>query len=374
MTLGRKFTPEEIELIRRTQMPPGCAESLIPNVVDSLVHFGENTGLDPLLRQCWATVRQGKVSVQATIDGFRIVAGRSGEYEGQSEPQWCGPDGVWKTVWTDAKAPTAARIGVFRKGFREPIYGIALYSEFVQTRSQDNGGGANSMWTKMPANQLLKCGESLALRKAFPEYLSGIYTDAEMGQADNDEEPAAPMAVGVGATTAQEDASAARRGRSQGPGAPVASRGAGSAPAPAEAASPPAQAPTQAGVAEPGQVAAAQATPPATPSVTPPAPAAAQASAPTPPAQAAASAAPRAHETVKSQVSRILDPVRERAGKLGIAPSALGAIFRDRYGHTTQEATVEEAMAFSRLALKAPENKDKFTEYLKTAPVEPAAA
>ena len=331
--LGRKLSPEEIDLIRRTQVPDKCPETLVEDVVRVLVHFAEHTGLDPLLRQCWAQVRQGKISVQATIDGFRIVAGRSGEYEGQTAPEWCDQSGQWKSVWTDEKnPPVAARVGVYRKGFREPIYAPALYREYVQKKSGDYGGGPNTMWSKMPANQLQKCSESLALRKAFPEYLSGIYTDAEMGQAENDLDEGAQVAPAKAAP------------------APV---------APTEPAPPPAATETAPAVEAKSPSDAKQETP-------------TQAE---PPAQTdkKASPAPRPHSTAANRVAQILSPVRDAATKIGVEPKTLGDIFKTRFGHPAVEATVDEAMEFARLALKAPSDPEAYVGFMRTAPRDTAA-
>lgn len=138
-------------------------------------HQSQRTGLDPFARQIYMINRGGKFTIQTSIDGFRIVAQRSGNYGGQTPAEWCGEDGVWKDVWLDKKPPLAARIGVYYKDTPNPTYAVAKWDSYAQS---------SPIWTKMPDLMLAKCAEALALRKAFPNDLSGLYTNDEMSQAD----------------------------------------------------------------------------------------------------------------------------------------------------------------------------------------------
>lgn len=155
------------------------------------MHVSQRTGLDPFAKQIYMIGRWSKdgtkYTIQTGIDGFRLIARRASDRLGETleyeDTQWCGRDGQWLDVWTNPTTPPmAAKVAVLRHGKRFPA--VANYSEYVQTVK---GGDPNSMWARMPANQLAKCAEALALRKAFPQDLSGIYADEEMGQADRPE-------------------------------------------------------------------------------------------------------------------------------------------------------------------------------------------
>jgi len=139
------------------------------------LHVAQRTGLDPFAKQLYMIERGGKWTIQTAIDGFRLIADRRPEYAGQSDPEWCGDDGVWRDFWTGTKPPVAARIRVYRSDWQQPATGVAMFSEYT---------AGNSMWRGKPAHMLAKCAEALALRKAFPNDLSGLYTDDEMAHVD----------------------------------------------------------------------------------------------------------------------------------------------------------------------------------------------
>lgn len=179
------WNPEKISLIQRTIAP-----TVTKDEFEMFIARCKQTGLDPIARQIYAISRYdgqvggNKMTIQVSIDGMRLLAERSGKYAGQLGPLFCGEDGKeWYEVWTSNKPPYAAKVGILRSDFQQPLWSVAKYGEYVQTKKD---GSPMNLWAKMPDLMLAKCAESLALRRAFPYETSGLYTREEMGQAENE--------------------------------------------------------------------------------------------------------------------------------------------------------------------------------------------
>jgi len=172
----------QLELIRRTVAP-----GLTDEEFALFCHVARVRHLDPLQRQIHAVKRTvwdaekntyvEKMSLQTGIDGYRAIANRTGLYmpsERLPQVEDAGKENLRVTVWVKKFSKNDAAWHEFGS--------TAYYREFVQTRRNKatNKTEANSMWEKMPVNQLTKCAEALALRRGWPEELGQIYVDEEL--------------------------------------------------------------------------------------------------------------------------------------------------------------------------------------------------
>ncbi len=163
--------------------------------LDLFFHQAKRTGLDPFAKQIYMLGRRTKIKVwnerakrqdeewvmkytiQTGIDGYRVTGHRLARLAGDDiaveGPFWRGADGGWDDVWLDPnRPPLAAKYVVVKNGVK--YSSVAMYGEYVQTYSKDGQQHPNSMWAKMPANQLAKCAEAAAWKKAYPNDFSGM--------------------------------------------------------------------------------------------------------------------------------------------------------------------------------------------------------
>lgn len=177
-------------------------------------HQVKRTGLDPFAKQIYMISRtqwnsrtrqeEAKQTIQTGIDGFRLIARRAADSAGDvlsfEDTLWCGPDGKWVDVWVSPQPPAAAKVVVVRgHGQRYPA--VATLAEYAGWTGKGNERRLTRMWQEKAALMLAKCAEALALRRAFPQDLSGLYTADEMGASQD----ARPDVVAVQPEQRHED-------------------------------------------------------------------------------------------------------------------------------------------------------------------------
>jgi phage recombination protein Bet len=153
-----------------------------------------------------------KVSFITGIDGFRAVAARNGDYRpDDSEPEFLTDPSLEGP--SNPRGLVKATVKAFKLHGTEwhPVVGVAYWAEFAPMKEDAEDGYdwvdtgevwpdsgkpkkkkvprgevvrvPSGKWADMPFVMLAKCAESQALRKGWPEDLSGIYSPEEMDRA-----------------------------------------------------------------------------------------------------------------------------------------------------------------------------------------------
>ncbi len=193
------FTPAQLQIIKRSVAPDTNNDEF-----DLFVETCKLYGLNPMKRQIGARVyskdnpKKRRMAIVTEIGGFRAIAARAADYRpDEEEPHY--------TYNPELKGPTnplgieRAKVCAFKMDENkvwQRVVGVAYWDEFAPvedewgedretgkrrpTGKQSLGGN----WVKMPRLMIAKCAEAQALRKGWPEDLSGLYEAAETDRAD----------------------------------------------------------------------------------------------------------------------------------------------------------------------------------------------
>lgn len=178
----------------------GVSNNVTKADLDIFLAQSKRTGLDPFSKQIYMIGRRQKIgntdqyeikqTIQVGIDGLRAIAHRVAqqchEVFSMSDTLWADNNGAWHDVWLAPTPPAAAKVSVKRGG--GVFSAVALFKEYAPIYK----GKLSGMWGSKPALMIAKCAEALALRKAFPTDMSGIYTDDEMDNVKDYSEPVEP--------------------------------------------------------------------------------------------------------------------------------------------------------------------------------------
>jgi phage recombination protein Bet len=185
--IAKKVIDQQIDNWQQDQITL-IKEYMAPGISDGELSLFEmackRTGLDPFIKQIYPIMRwdgklkRKKMTIQVGIDGFRTVAQRSKKYN-SNETFWCGKDGVWKDAWLSDGDPAAAMTIVTRTDATGKFVGVATWKSYSPTKED-----MSFLWGGKADVMIGKCSEALALRKAFPAELGGLYIPEEMHVED----------------------------------------------------------------------------------------------------------------------------------------------------------------------------------------------
>ncbi len=215
------MTPQQVALVKRT-----VAADCNNDEFDLYMEVARRVGLDPFRKQIYAVVyskndpEKRKMSIITAIDGYRSVAARNRNYRPDSDPPTITYDDDLKGS-ENPLGIVKAVVRCWQLGADQQWYAVAgeaYWAEYAPIKEKGDAddyewvesgqlwpagskkagqpkmrkqlkAGATServpdgKWLSMPHVMLAKCAEAQALRKGWPEDLSGVYVAEEMDRA-----------------------------------------------------------------------------------------------------------------------------------------------------------------------------------------------
>ncbi len=173
VALSGQFDKSQVELLKTTICKGASDDEL-----KFFISVCQKTGLDPFSRQIYSIPRGGQRTIQVSVDGLRAIADKSGRYAPGRPTEYKKDDsGSLESATAYVKKQTD-------DGTWHEIGVTAFLSEY---------NAKNNIWKQYTYQMLSKCAECLALRKAFPVQLSGLYGQEEMGNAREDTSNVKPL-------------------------------------------------------------------------------------------------------------------------------------------------------------------------------------
>lgn len=213
------FTSAQLTIIKRSVAPDTNDDEF-----NLFVETCKLYGLNPMKRQIGARVyskddaKKRKMAIITEIGGLRAIAARQRDYRPDDDE----PDYTTDPTLVSPANPLGivrAKVSAFKMDENkvwQRCVGVAYWDEFApmiadyewietgevwkdtgkpkkkkvlkpgsEPKLDDSGN-----WVKMPRLMIAKCAEAQALRKGWPEDLSGIYEAAELDRADMEERTA----------------------------------------------------------------------------------------------------------------------------------------------------------------------------------------
>ena len=157
--LSEFISPEKEQMIRNV-----ICKGASQDEIDVFLMVCRHVRLDPIMKQIYlvprwdSEARKNVYTAQTSIDGFRLIADRTGRYAPGGRPVFEYKNDKLFSATSFIKKQTS-------DGTWHIVEATAFYDEYVQKKKD---GTVTKFWNEKEHLMLAKCAESLCFRKAFP--------------------------------------------------------------------------------------------------------------------------------------------------------------------------------------------------------------